>query len=130
MLLIKIRCFNNSLLPFHLRMISSEMPLTVRVRKTLIYSCSASLRRNPFLKLTREYSLYAANLSVHSINVSQNLPPITCRITSHLKHALSIDVPPLKKIDQSQSSALSAKASISGVNVYILKSTWMRFGEF
>jgi hypothetical protein len=80
-------------------MIPSEMPLTARVRKILIYLYSAFLKRNPFLRLIRKYSLYTVNLSVHSINVSQNLPPIICRIAPHLKHVLSIGVPPLKKID-------------------------------
>jgi hypothetical protein len=70
MLLIKIKYFNNSLLSFYLRTILSEMPLTARVRKILIYLYSVFSRRNPFLKLTKKHLLYAANLSVYSINVS------------------------------------------------------------
>jgi hypothetical protein len=69
MLLIKVKYFNNSLLPFHLRTIPSEMSLTVRVKKILIYLYNVFSRRNLFLKLTKKHSLYAANLSVHSINV-------------------------------------------------------------
>jgi hypothetical protein len=69
MFLIKVRYFNNSLLSFYLRTISSEMLLTARVRKILIYLYNVSLRRNLFLRLIKKYLLYVTNLSVYNINV-------------------------------------------------------------
>jgi hypothetical protein len=69
MFLIKVKYFNNFLLSFHLCIILSEMLLTARVKKILIYLYNASLRKNPFLKLIKKYLLYAVNLNVYSINV-------------------------------------------------------------
>ena len=123
MLLIRIRYSNSSLYPSYLRTALSAMLLMARGSRISIYLYNAFSTRNHFLRPIRRHLLYAAKLSTYiSINISPSLLLSHTRTALHTN--LSLNAGPYSpRNDLDQSSALLARASISGASAYILKST-------
>jgi hypothetical protein len=129
MLLIKIRCFNSSLYPFHLRTAPSAIPLIARGSRTSTYLYNVFSIRNHFLKPIKRHLLYAIKLSIYAnINIPSSLLLLYTRTALHVNFNLNAGPYSLRN-DLGQLNTLLIRASMGGVSAYILRSIWIRSGK-